>query len=173
MTQPVFYDIEASSLHGYPIEIGWAFLDPETSSIKVESILIQPPTNWDIVSSWDENAENLHFISLAELHRNGHPPEEVARRLNAALCGRLIYSDAPSWDQNWIGMIFSETKISQNFTTVNINAYELIGQSAKDNGRDESECLAIISKVEQAFPRTHRAGEDARHLAELYRAMTS
>ena len=54
---PVFYDCEASDVEGYPIEIGWAFLDPEARTVVSESHLIRPPDDWPIKESWDRAAE--------------------------------------------------------------------------------------------------------------------
>jgi hypothetical protein len=40
---PVFYDFEASSIGGLPIEIGWVFADPKSRGIHSEGHLIKPP----------------------------------------------------------------------------------------------------------------------------------
>jgi hypothetical protein len=57
---PVFYDFEASALDGCPIEIGWAWFDG--TSVRAESHLILPDPIWQIESSWDNRAQELHGI---------------------------------------------------------------------------------------------------------------
>jgi hypothetical protein len=91
---PVFYDCEASCIGGLPIEIGWAFIDTATGEIQSESHLVKPPLHWDMLSVWDPDAEKLHGISLEQLHAQGRPPFEVARRMNEVLSGRELFSDA-------------------------------------------------------------------------------
>ena len=73
---PVFYDCEATGPSGYPIEVGWAYID-ELGALISESHLIRPPAEWDIKSVWDEQAEasrrprwrmrsrNIHFFKIA------------------------------------------------------------------------------------------------------------
>jgi hypothetical protein len=46
---PVFYDIEASSLDGFPIEIGWARADLASGTILSEGHLIRPPPDWAVL----------------------------------------------------------------------------------------------------------------------------
>ena len=82
---PVFYDCEASCIGGLPIEIGWAFIDTSTGEIQSESHLLKPPLHWDMQPVWDPDAEKLHGISLEQLHAQGRPPFEVARRMNEVL----------------------------------------------------------------------------------------
>ena len=53
---PVFYDFEASSLDGFPIEIGWARADLASGTILSEGHLIRPPAAWDVRGTWDSSA---------------------------------------------------------------------------------------------------------------------
>jgi hypothetical protein len=64
--------------------------------------------HWDIQPVWDPDAEKLHGISLEQLHAQGHPPFEVARRMNEVLAGRELFSDAPADDARWLRIIFDE-----------------------------------------------------------------
>ena len=105
---PVFYDCEASCIGGLPIEIGWAFIDTSTGEIQSESHLVKPPLHWDMQPVWDPDAEKLHGISLEQLHAQGRPPFEVARRMNEVLAGRELFSDAPADDERWLRIIFDE-----------------------------------------------------------------
>ena len=113
---PVFYDCEASCIGGLPIEIGWAFIDTSRGGIQSESHLVRPPLHWDMKPVWDPDAEKLHGISLEQLLAQGRPPFEVARRMNAVLAGRELFSDAPADDERWLRIIFDEAGLDPAFT---------------------------------------------------------
>jgi hypothetical protein len=95
LESPVFYDCEASSLEGLPIEIGWAFLDRQTDQIQSEGHLIKPPPNWDLRARWNPGAQALHGITIEQLMAHGRPPSEIANRMNAVLVGAELFSDDP------------------------------------------------------------------------------
>src|ERR1700736_2500361 len=90
---PVFYDCEASSFDGMPIEIGWAFVDSLSGEGRSEGDLIKPPADWNIKAVWDPHAEKVHGITLTQLLRDGRPPLEIAARMNDVLSGRELFSD--------------------------------------------------------------------------------
>lgn len=102
--EPLFLDCEASSLHSrdsYPIEVAWG-----RSGGEIESHLINPyryPAHW---RDWDPAAQALHGLSRAYLRQHGEPPEHVAHRIEAALPGRAVYSDAAAFDNFWLGRLF-------------------------------------------------------------------
>jgi hypothetical protein len=96
---PVFYDCEASCVGGMPIEIGWAFANPESGDITSESYLINPPPSWNLGPVWDPDAARLHKISKEDLYAHGRRPIEIAERMNEALRGRELYSDHPLDDR--------------------------------------------------------------------------
>src|SRR5215207_3452646 len=91
---PVFYDVEASSLDGFPIEIGWARADLASGTILSEGHLIRPPPDWDVRGTWDASAAGRHRIALDELWRAGRPVLEIARRMNDALRGSELFADS-------------------------------------------------------------------------------
>ena len=103
---PVFYDCEASCTGGLPIEIGWAFIY-KSGEIQSESHLVKPPLHWDMQPVWDPDAEKLHGISLAQLHAQGRPPFEVARRMNGVLAGNSSPMPRPMTS---VGFASSSTK---------------------------------------------------------------
>lgn len=76
-SSPVFYDCEASSLDGYIIEIGWAYV-AENRQIVSASHLICPARGWRIKDAWSKKSERLHGISLDELVEKGKSVGEVA-----------------------------------------------------------------------------------------------
>ena len=170
---PVFYDIEASSLDGVPIEIGWAFADPETGVIHVESHLIRPVVGWHIASAWDEAAERIHGIScgLPAICRRslsgGHNPlhERGARRQ-----GTLLGCTGLGW-----GPVAADRQCGNTepkFSISRADAHTVIGAVGREQAWEAKDCLAMMEKIERDYPRTHRAAEDARHLAALWLAMT-
>jgi hypothetical protein len=165
---PVFFDIESSGLDGVPIEVGWSYADPETGVIHTESSLIRPVDNWQIVSAWDEAAEVVHGISIERLQAEGTSPVDVASRMNKLLAGRELYSDAPGWDRHWLQMIFTAANLKQNFSAGKAEAHTVIGTMARDRGWSAEECQSVMAKIDMEYPRTHRAADDARHLAALW-----
>jgi hypothetical protein len=80
--EPVFFDCEASSLDGYLIEVGWAFVSPVNPEIVSAGYLIQPAPDWKIKDAWSRKSEKLHGISLDDLRQRGRPVEEIAEILN-------------------------------------------------------------------------------------------
>ena len=96
MTAIAFLDCEASSLgrNGYPIEIGWCFLD----SGQVESHLILPHPDW---IDWDPAAQEAHGISRKLLFEQGEGGPQVCRRMVAILDGFAVYADS-EFDELWV-----------------------------------------------------------------------
>lgn len=166
-TIPVFYDCEASDVEGYPIEIGWAFADPETGTIVSESHLIRPPEDWPVKESWDQAAERLHRITLSQLRLDGRPVREIAQRMNAVLDGRELFSDAPQ-DEGWLRLLFDAAGIEPTFIVRKTDATVLISRVAGDRGLDEAAHARAKAKAADLAPRLHRAEADARHLAVLW-----
>lgn len=164
---PVFYDCEASDVEGYPIEIGWALADPETDTIVSESHLIQPPEDWPMKESWDRAAERLHGISLLRLWTDGRPVSEVARRMNEALDGRELFSDAPQ-DETWLRLLFEAAGLEPTFIVRKTDARVLISQRAAERGLDDAAYARARALATELAPRRHRAEADARHLAVLW-----
>lgn len=168
MPTPVFYDFEASGLDGYPIEVGWAFTIPETGEVHSESHLIKPPEFWPVKESWERSAERLHGISLDRLKQEGRPAWEVAQRMNAALAGRELFSDAPPYDETWMQQLFDAAGLEPTFTIRQMDARVLIRQAAIERGLDEAAFERAKTMASELAPRRHRAEADARNLAELW-----
>ena len=169
---PVFFDIEASGLHGVPIEIGWAFADIETESILTESYLIRPPKTWAVTASWDEEAERLHGISYARLQTEGATATHIMRRMNETLGGSTLYSDAPAWDGDWMQTIVDAGGVTPRFSLSRVEAHSFIGTVARNSDWRAEDILALMEKIGRNHPRTHRAADDARHLAALWLALS-
>lgn len=160
---PVFYDIEASGLDGFPIEIGWAQADPASGTILSEGHLIRPPADWDVRGTWDPSAASRHRITLDELGRAGRPVWEIARRMNESLGGTELFADSP-FDEQWLRQLFEAAGIDAEFSVRRTDPAVLIERLAGDPA-------SYANANREAFriaPPTHRAEADARHWAVLW-----
>ena len=108
-TLPYIIDIEASGFGAgsYPIEVGVAMPDGET-----HCFLIRPEEEW---VHWDEQAEGIHGISRDTLVSRGRPIREVALTLNLLLAEQTLYSDAWGMDNSWLGRLFYDAGVPQEF----------------------------------------------------------
>jgi hypothetical protein len=163
--QPIFYDFEASGFTGFPIEIGWAWLDG--ASVKSDSLLIRPMTNWDIDANWDAQAQSIHGISVTQLKEEGFPTAEVAQRLNYALRGRTLYSDS-AFDIKWMGQLFTAAGVSSRFKLHRMPAPELIDDLRMRLALPKRVASQIAQSVDRQFPHTHHARDDALYWAQLW-----
>lgn len=113
---PAFIDVEASGFGrgSYPIEVGIAL--PGGAR---DCWLIRPAEHW---VHWDRAAERIHGIARHRLLALGRPAEEVARALNQALGGRLVYSDAWGNDMPWLAMLFDAAGVVQRFRLESVRA---------------------------------------------------
>ena len=160
---PVFYDIEASGLDGFPIEIGWARADLASDTILSEGHLIRPPVDWDVSVTWDASAATRHRIPLDELWRTGKPAFEIARRMNDTLHGSELFADSP-FDESWLQQLFDAAGLEPEFVVRRTDAAVLIKALAGDRA-------VYADAKRQALrlaPPIHRAEADARHWAVLW-----
>lgn len=101
-------DFEASSLAGYPIEIGVAIYDPARRFLSVWSSLIKPAVGWLQTMSWDPVAAQMHGIARADL-KDAPSAFDVARQLNALLAPvGVAYCDGWRWDHRWLVLLMEE-----------------------------------------------------------------
>lgn len=157
----VFLDVEASSLgpRSYPIEIGWARLDP-AGAISVDAVMIRPEPAWD---DWDKAAEKVHGIQMGELYSNGLPAREAIARIVAALAGETVHSDSER-DLTWCRVLFELKGRGNPFRwrhtdTLWINYSHMISDVAYE---------VATRLVDRAGPVIHRAGPDAARHAVFY-----
>jgi len=161
---PVFFDCEASSLDGYIIEIGWAFLSVEGGIVSAAH-LVRPARGWKIRDAWSAKSEKLHGVSLAYLREHGERPEDVARIMNGELAGRELFSDS-SYDEAWLGQLFEAAGIEPTFTIRRTLAPTLLTQAAALQGFDAARLREAQAKLEST--RLHRAEADALIWAQLW-----
>lgn len=108
----IIIDLEASGLYGqsYPLSVAWG--------ARVEAIeyhLIRPEPVWLDEGDWDEGAEAIHGFTLEQLLDEGEPAQQVAKRLAAALAGRVVYSDSPEFDRYWLEVLHRTTRVARNY----------------------------------------------------------
>lgn len=151
-----FIDLEASGLsaRSWPIEVGWCF-----AGGKPQALLIKPAPDWTL-DDWSKDAEALHGVSHRALIAKGVEPEAVCEKLNAALAGKTIYSDAPDWDGFWLYRLFQAARIRQRFVLS-----DLFGVLLKV---PPEQLDRLIDQAERKAPRRHRAVPDALHMRTLY-----
>jgi hypothetical protein len=184
---PVFYDFEASAIGGLPVEIGWAFVEEATGAIRSESHLVKPPAHWDLAAVWDPDAQKLHKITPVQLIRNGRTPLQIVSRMNQALSGRRLFSDAPVDDERWLFMIWAESGVpaikggerhtialvEPTFKVRRIHAGKLLRRLALKRGLTPHDFENVKSEASRKAPRIHRADADARNLATLWQIITA
>ncbi len=158
---PAIIDLEASGFGrgSYPIEVGFALEDR-----KVHSFLIKPAPSW---LHWSEDAEKIHGISRDLLLEQGLTPREVALRMNELLRGKILYSDAWSFDSSWMGRLFDEAELVQRFRIETIN--KLLTPEQMETWHNTKELLWN----ERGESERHRAANDVRVLQETFIRVTS
>lgn len=168
-SSPVFYDCEASSLDGFVIEVGWAYVCPDDGQIISDSHLVRPLAEWQIETVWDESAEALHGISLAEISARGITVRDIANAMNGGLAGRELYSDSP-FDEAWLSQIFEGAGIEPAFCVCQTSADALLEKTVTNRKFDREQYRIALDEAEQS--RRHRAESDARMWAQLWLMIT-
>jgi DNA polymerase III epsilon subunit-like protein len=156
--QPVFLDIEASGLDGWPIEVAWVEIDPD-GSLRAESHLIRPEPDWDL-QAWDNVAEQLHGISLAQLLREGRPAFQVAARVVECLDGRMVVSDAADRDTGWLREL-----LLTHADEIDIPVIDLLALVRR---LDPPAALRLLQALQADAVLVHRAAQDATRLARAW-----
>ncbi|NOX82522.1 MAG: hypothetical protein GXP06_05970 [Alphaproteobacteria bacterium] len=161
MGKIAFLDLEASGLGSasWPIEVGWCFDDgaPET-------MLIRPAQEWPH-EAWDDHAASLHGLAYDVLEASGLVVGEVCARLNQALEGAAVYSDAPDWDGFWLYRLFAAARARQRFSLCDFGDLlcELPPQTV----------AAAVAEAKISSPHRHRAREDVLHMKKIFDLATA
>lgn len=163
----VTLDFEASSLPepgSFPIEVGVAFVD----SGDIRSWLIRPEPHWNSDGRWDSSAQRLHGIDRARLSDEGQPVVEVVRKLTDAVQGRTVVSDYPPADSFWLEALYGSAGQKPPFRIGGLTRLleKLTAASGKQGYGQIDEAMKL---ARQRFPLEHRAGPDARRVAEIIR----
>lgn len=162
VSSPVFVDLEASALiFGFPIEVGWAHV--REGDVVSEGHLVRPADSWLADHTrWAWQSELVHRIPLRDCLSYGIPCADLAVTLNRVLGPvKEVFSDAPSYDQAWMGLLFEEAGVPQAFVIRDV--------ALAFSGPDTDETL--FQTLERQFhfrPRPHRAAADAAQWAHLW-----
>ena len=151
-------DLEASGLavESYPIEVAWACTDSGRS----DSFLINPASVSDW-TYWDEYAEELHGIEPELLQREGISAAQACERLNRALEGQQVISDAFEYDSFWLNRLYQAAGVQPGF--------RLAGLDQVLN----AEQLVQYRLIARAQFRRHRAARDVADLIAAIQAVTT
>ncbi len=148
-------DIEASGLgaSSYPIEVAWKSTDEDC-----DNFLIDPGSvaGWLF---WDDFAEEMHGICRVELSESGISAAEACDRLNIALQGRKVVSDAWEFDSFWLKRLFEAVDRPMQFRLIGL-----------------SEVLSPEELIQYRFAckaqlRRHRAMADVDHILQAIRSV--
>jgi len=149
-------DLEASGLaaESYPIEIAWVCAETD----RRDSFLIDPESalGW---TYWDEYAEELHGIEPELLQREGIPVQLACQRLNQALEGEQVISDAFEYDSFWLNRLYQAAGMKPGF--------QLAGLDTVLSG----EQLLQYRLIARAQFRRHRAMQDVVDLINAIQAV--
>jgi hypothetical protein len=151
-----FLDFEASSLspESWPIEWGVARCDAP-----VASGLIAPAPTWPD-KAWSLRSAGVHKISRGSL-ASADPPHRALTRLEAAVRGALVFSDAPDFDNLWLARLAEAAGRPPAFGILDWTL--ALGPALR-----HPLFPGIVDSADRRAPRTHRAGPDARHMLEVY-----
>lgn len=147
---PLFLDIEASSLTGWPIEIGLS--QPGSVGIDTWSSLIHPRPDWRD-ADWDPDAEKVHGIARQRLQ--SAPPADLVREAVEERMQAVMVSDCPEFDGKWLAMLLGRTVPLIDFE---LAVFREFGVAA----------LALAGPALKRVPRPHRAGPDAEAMAQVW-----
>jgi len=155
----IVLDCEASSLTGYPIEIGFARVLPDRS-IVTDAKMIRHDQWLDEIQLWDWQAELIHKISRANLMEFGRPVAEVAAWLNEALADRIVLIDSPK-DEWWVDQLFEAAGMARDFAFADLLDTVRAGYEV-----DREAFARLIWDLGKR--RAHRAAADAEQWADAY-----
>jgi hypothetical protein len=154
-------DIEASGLHptSFPIEIAWTGWATPT-----KSFLIQPVAHWAI-EDWDDVAEDLHHISLADILSDGVDAKTIVNALLSDAVGKTILSDGVSFDQNWLRILFEAANQPSTIDLQDFTSW--LGQQAKRINANSTQLIRTLQQFEDSHQPVHRAADDVERLLKL------
>lgn len=152
-------DFEASSLSvaSWPIEVGLSWF--ENGEVQTWSSLIRPAARWDR-SDWSEQSAAVHRISFSELE-DAPCPIDVATELFSRLGNRILLSDAPTFEVQWLGSLLDAARYTtavlpvQNYHDASFALFEGFA-------------LDMLYETLERRAAPHRAGPDSARLARAW-----
>ncbi len=160
----VCIDFEASSLArtGYPIEV--AVVDCATA--ECSAWLIRPTDEWLRDGLWSEESAAVHTICFQDLIAHGQPAALVARELSDRCLGKKVLCDGGEHDWMWLAMLCADSGLRPPV----LSDYEqFVRELARQSECSSAAVVAAEAAALSRFPVLHRAGPDARRLAETLR----
>ena len=150
-------DFEASSLRGYPIEVGLALRDRGADTIGTWSTLVRPTPHWrdDPERWWDPAAEAVHGIKASDLDAGLHPRAAMAA-VNTLLAGRVACCDGGGSDARFLHRLSDAAGLAPSFRLGNLNA---LATAAGLDAPGRSRAATLLAQGEMSI--SHRAGPDA------------
>jgi hypothetical protein len=166
----LFIDFEASSLdpkRSYPIQFGWQRVRAGRLA-DGGTFLIRPAPHWDVPGSWSEAAARVHGLTRDAL-AGGLDAAGAARRTLELAAGAVVAGDAPSYDRHWWRVLLDELPHKER-PPVMLHLDELSTQLVVSvrGIADETVVAAARDRACTLRPPTHRAGDDAAHLARRW-----
>ena len=148
-------DFEASSLSAgsWPIEVGLSFL--EGGDVRTWSSLIRPDPSWD-VEDWSPASAAIHGISLEEL-AVAPDRSSVVQEFHRTLGSRKLVSDAPEFEERWLGRFLGLDPAQCGLTVEFIDHVTL-------TVLDREQVMTMHDTIRQTEA-PHRAGPDTARLA--------
>jgi hypothetical protein len=155
--QIVFLDFEASGLFGrsWPIEVGYA-----SSCGKEDSFLLARHPAWSL-EDWDRKSAQVHGISLEDLDAEGLEASVALARLEAGIGDAIVVSDAPAFDNYWLGRLADAAGRPARFVIRDWTEVLPTAQTQRDHN-------AIAAKARKGEAHLHRAGPDARVMRQIW-----
>lgn len=165
----VVLDFEASCLPGagsFPIEIGLAFV----SSGRTISIPIRPAEKWLASWTWDPASEAVHGWTIEQLLTVCAHTHDAFDQLCDLTRGCALYSDNPAAEAAWLEKLRDAASPLAECPTINL-VDEL--STAALRHAQPPDFFRAYRDAEQAawlaYPREHRADQDAGRHAHLIR----
>ncbi len=94
------------------------------------------------------------------LARDGLPVEEAARDLELALAGKVVYTDAPEFDERWCRKLFKAVGREMSFR---------FDESSRVIPDVPGLTFELVAEARRRAGREHRAANDVAYLVEYYR----
>lgn len=154
-----FIDIEASGLMAgaFPVEVAWL------SAGGIGEVLVSPSGIWD-ETRWDPDAEAMHGLTLNEVKRRGRHPRVAAASLEAALSGRLVFSDSPVHDAAWADMLHQAGGVARSYRI------ETVGRLLGYVGIGAARAYVLFNAARKTHPPRGRARNGVAHLSAVFEA---
>jgi len=153
-TDICFIDLEASGLSAqcYPTEVGWAMI--ADGRIVAGSVLIRPPPEWrSRPGSWMMDAQALTGITLEMLDEMGVSPAEAFERFAAAADGRILVTDNPDADGEWLDQLATAVGGGGDIELADLEAViRTIQASPRDRFMAEAATKALVPEIHRAEP---------------------